>query len=167
MQNYEEIWKDIPNYEGMYQVSNLGNVRSRKYGSFKLLNLFQCHNGYLNVKLRRDNKTFTCYVHRLVLQSFLSNSKLDVNHKNGIKSDNRLENLEYCSRSENIRHAYTNGLSACGEKHYNSKLTIEQVKEIRHGHKNKTQQEISRIYNVTQSVISNIRLGKTWKQLSD
>lgn len=104
----KEIWKDVPWYEWYYQVSNLWNVSSFKNNRWgikeeaSILNLSKNRWWYTQVAL--NNKLFR--VHRLVALAFLWKSNLDVNHKNWIKTDNRLENLEYCTRSENIKHSY-------------------------------------------------------------
>lgn len=99
-----EIWKDIPEYSG-YQISSLGNVRSNKYGDWRLLKPAVDGAGYLVVYLRKDNESVRFHVHRLVAQAFVEGNGSDVNHINGVKIDNQMENLEWCSRSENIKHA--------------------------------------------------------------
>jgi len=126
-----EIFKDIPRYGGLYQVSNLGRVKSLKFNKEKIMKqsfLLKNKNSYLVLNLNKDNKSKSWLVHRLVLLAFKGSSNLDVNHINGIKSDNRLENLEYCTRSENIKHAIYMGLSSNSIKqaikncaHYNNK----------------------------------------------
>lgn len=105
----EEIWKDVPNYEGLYQVSNLGNMKSFKKNMDGLILRSSSKNkGYQYTILSKDGKFENTSIHRLVLITFIGNSELQCNHKNGIKNDNRLENLEWVTRSENIKHAYTN-----------------------------------------------------------
>jgi hypothetical protein len=106
-----EIWNDIPGKEGKYQVSNLGNVRSCvKREEWYQLMPFQDTCGYLYVDIDKHSRG----VHRLVADAFLLNAdgKKEVNHKNGFKHDNRVSNLEWCSRSENIKHAYATGLKS-------------------------------------------------------
>lgn len=99
-----EIWKDIPEYSG-YQISSLGNVRSNKYGDWRWLKPALDGAGYSIVYLRKDKKSTRFHVHRLVAQVFVNGNGSDVNHKNGTKTDNRADNLEWCSRSENVKHA--------------------------------------------------------------
>ena len=113
-----EIWKDIKGYEGLYQVSNLGRVKSlpkvdSKYCKEKLL---KSHTnkitGYSQIILCKDAKRHCCYIHRLVAETFIANpnNKLEVNHISGIKEDNRVENLEWSTRQENVVHSYKKGL---------------------------------------------------------
>lgn len=99
-----EIWKDIPNYENLYQISNLGNVKSIRTN--KILKYGYSHNGYKIVCLK--GKMFR--VHRLVAEAFISNTNNypQVNHKNEIKTDNRVDNLEWCSSSYNINYGDRN-----------------------------------------------------------
>lgn len=110
MQN--EIWKDIPYYEGKYQVSNMGNVRNLDFhrtGRVQILKPGK-NKGYLRVQLWKDGKCRTAEVHRLVAQVFLENPNNlpQVNHINEIKTDNRLENLEWCDCKYNINYGSHN-----------------------------------------------------------
>lgn len=99
-------WRPISGHEG-YEVSDAGEVRHGE----RILSLQTDPNGYSRVLLGRG---FNARVHRLVAQAFIPNpdGKPEVNHKNGIKTDNRVENLEWATRNENQLHAYMNGLSA-------------------------------------------------------
>ena len=111
----EEIWKDIKNYEGFYQVSNKGNVKSLNYnhtGKEKLMKLSKYKNGYLCVHLHIKEKNKTFLIHRLVAEAFISNPNnySEINHINGNKSINNYLNLEWISHAENIKHAYKNKL---------------------------------------------------------
>jgi hypothetical protein len=167
MKSNIEHWKDIPNYEGLYQVSNLGRVKSLKFGKERVLKPRCDSSGYVQVVLCKGGEKKDYRVHRLVMLAFVSESDLQVNHKSGIKTDNRLENLEYCTQSENTIHAYDIGLisPARGEKHPVSKLTRECAERIKYGHQGITQEEIAKIYGVAQSQVYRIRSGKQWKHI--
>lgn len=135
-----EIWKDIAGYEGLYQVSNLGQVkalsRRRMLGNKfcvsneRILRPRSC-NGYIKTSLNKNGKGKDLFVHRLVAEAFIPNpySKRTVNHINGDKADNRLENLEWATYSENNLHAYEKlghksprGWTGCfGAEHHTSK----------------------------------------------
>ena len=167
MQSYKEIWKDIPEYDGLYRVSNLGRVKSLKFGRDKMLKPQESKCGYMHVILYKGGGVKYFLVHRIVMIVFVGESDLQVNHINGIKADNKLENLEYCTRSENMIHAYNIGLKKGlkGEKHGQSKLTEIEVKMIKYEHKNMTQREIAKIYRIAQSLVSMIRSGKSWNHI--
>ena len=164
MQSYKEIWKDIPNYEGMYQVSNLGRVKSLKFGKERILKGSSARE-YRLISLCKDQSTKLRYVHRIVMLAFVGKSDLEVNHKNGIKTDNRLENLEYCTRSENIKHAFDTGLIPKGEDRSQSKLTRAKAKKIKYEYKGWKLKDIAVIYKITPQMVGEIRSGKKWKYI--
>ena len=128
----KEIWKDIQGYEGMYQVSSHGRVKSLNYNKTGLEGILNPNNngkGYLQVYLTKNKKSKKVLIHRLVAQAFLykPTDKNYVNHKDGNKSNNNVNNLEWCTRSENQQHAFDTGLinktklsnAHKGENHWN------------------------------------------------
>lgn len=117
-----EVWKDVVAYEGVYQVSNLGNVKSMRMWSSvqgryihreKVLRQQKSASGYLQVNLKKECTRKLGLVHRLVAEAFIPNPdhKREVNHINGIKTDNRVENLEWNTSRENKIHAKEIGLA--------------------------------------------------------
>jgi len=119
----EEVWKDIPDYEGLYQASNLGRIRRISSETIVgkrvihkrtlIMHPFTLkHNGRKDYRivLTKNRKKKSFYVSRLVLSAFKGKSDLTANHINGKTLDNRIENLEWCSLSENIQKGYDNGL---------------------------------------------------------
>ena len=104
-----EIWKDVKDYEGLYQVSNMGRVKSLNYnktGKERIMKSYDSGHGYLQVQLCKDGKGKCYYVHRLVATAFLENPEgyNEVNHLDEDKTNNCVENLEYCSRLYNINY---------------------------------------------------------------
>jgi hypothetical protein len=109
MTNVSEIWKPCFNYENKYEVSNYGKIRKIKTKRELIGHISS--QGYRRVSLSKDNKNTNRSIHRLVIQSFFGDSPDKVvNHKNGIKTDNRIENLEWVTISENTCHSFNNGL---------------------------------------------------------
>jgi len=158
-----EQYKEIPFAEN-YLVSNLGNVKSKRYNKPLKGQLNNC--GYYRVQIgTAKNRHF---VHRLVAEAFLEKDSLRnfVNHKDGNKLNNLVENLEWVTRSENDIHAYRNDLRKAikGENHHNSILNDFDVKEIKNLlSKGYNCTYISERYSVHRKTINDIKLGKTWK----
>lgn len=112
----QEEWRSIEGYEGKYEVSSLGRVKSLSDNKGRERELILvpriAKNGYLYLNLWKGSKAKSRKIHRLVAETFIKrpSGAQCVNHKNGVKTDNRLENLEWCTYSQNTKHAYTNGL---------------------------------------------------------
>jgi hypothetical protein len=169
----EEIWKDIDFLDRRYEVSNLGNVRSKNWnGTKKTKTLKQYENscGYLQVHIHYGKLNRNILVHRIVAEVFVKNpaNKKCVNHKDGNKQNNTANNLEWASHKENTRHALKTGLMIPnrGEKVGSSKLTRVEVDEIRQLYNSGACKIIYRLakkYNVKTGTIYAIIRNKTWK----
>lgn len=140
-----EIWKPIKNYEGLYEVSNLGKVRRLKFinGVYNFNQIRECKQtlntwGYMTVNLCKNGKSNTKRVHRLVAVAFLGESNLQIDHINGNKQDNRLVNLEYVTPKENTKRAWKKGLAKNTEhqREVAKKVMIERWKNNSHRSKN-------------------------------
>ena len=105
-----EKWADVVGYEGLYLVSESGEIKGVK--SNKILKTYPTYNGYPRVKLYKNARGKTLMVHRIVAETFLPNpnKKPQVNHINGIKTDNNVLNLEWATQTENLKHAVKNNL---------------------------------------------------------
>lgn len=105
-----EVWKDIKDYEGLYQVSTYGNIRNCRKNKNNVL--YKSLRTYYGVKLSKNNIKEFKSIHRLVAETFIQNpeNKTEVNHKDGNKLNNKVDNLEWCNHSENQLHAYKNNL---------------------------------------------------------
>lgn len=110
MINMEEIWKDIPEWKDLYEVSNLGNIRSKRTGKLRVLGTNNC--GYKTIRLYDSDRIQKFFVHRLVAMMFLEEDDYtkQVNHIDCDKTNNRVDNLEWVTQSENEIHAIKNGL---------------------------------------------------------
>ncbi len=105
----QEIWKDIPDYNGNYQISNFGRVKSLKKWngtSCRILSPGKTHKGYLAVSLSKNGKAKSIFIHRLVAKAFITNpdNLPQINHKNENKEDNHVQNLEWCDNSYNMNY---------------------------------------------------------------
>lgn len=148
----EEKWKTIE-WNPDYQVSNLGRVKSLKYGKERILKPGKSSNGYLAVNLLKKNKTKSITVHRLVCEAFLQNpyNLSDINHRNEIKTDNRLENLEYCDRRYNVN--YGKGNERRSKTLINDKKKSKPVMCIETGKIYPSTMEVQRQFGFSQSNI--------------
>lgn len=120
-----EKFISIKNYEGLYEISDLGNVKSLITNKILLSSFDKC--GYKIVTLCKEKKKTTKTIHRLVAINWIGESNLDVNHKDGNKYNNKLDNLEFISKSENTKHAIKNGLF----KPNFDKIAIEKRKKVK------------------------------------
>ena len=169
----KEIWNIIHGYSD-YQISNYGRVKSLKFNKEKILKLPVTKKGYLQIRLykngkRKLNHSYRFYIHRLVANAFIFNpdNKPEINHKDGNKMNNYIDNLEWVIHSDNMKHAIKKGLfDNNGEKNCNSKITKNDILVI-HGLylSGISQKIIGLIYNIAQQNVSLIVNGKNWKYL--
>ena len=173
-----EVWKKVKGYEDLYDVSSLGRIWSRtrpntlgyiRQGRFRKfrVNLY----GYCQLLLcDLDGVRKTFLVHRLVAAAFIGScpKSKEVNHKNGVKTDNRVTNLEYVTHAKNTQHAYDNGLidHYKGEGHWKAELNVGIVRIIRRLHKEMSFPEIGRVFNTTTQNVYMICSGKNWKHVT-
>jgi hypothetical protein len=174
-----EQWKSVVGYEGYYEVSSLGQVRGldrlnargqQRKGGMKKQTITSM--GYWSVKLHVNSKQKVVKVHRLVAEAFLPNpeNKPCVNHINGVKTDNRLENLEWNTYAENSRHASDTGLMnpLKGEDTPASKLTDDTVREMRElSKKGYSYGKLAKMYGVTLATATFAIRGITWKHVDN
>lgn len=175
----KEIWKDIPGFEGFYQVSNMGRVRTtggwcgtvERKPALRALSLTR--DGYEKVRLIHGSVDVTRRVHRLVAEAFVPNpeQKPTVNHIDGNKRNNRADNLEWADRHEQLVHAYNHRLKTAdvGTTNCNAKLTAEQVREIRRDYVWQSKEygtvALSRKYGVSNRVIGLVVRGLAYKNV--
>ena len=167
----KEIWKPV--FDGYYTVSDAGRVQRLISDcgthSGRLLKQGKDQDGYHRFTARTKCKKITCRTHRIVAHAFLGPRPegYQINHKNGIKTDNRIENLEYVTPKQNTLHAIKIGLrNAIGEGHGSSKLTNSDVLEIRRLHQDGISgRTISKKFPVGKSAVGYILSGKTWRHI--
>lgn len=178
----KEIWKPVVGYEGLYEVSNLGRVKTlpkthvfKNGGVYnypeKIMSACLNSNGYPQLKLFRNGVRKVTAVHRLVAAAFIPNpeNKTDVNHIDGVKTNNTVTNLEWATKLENSLHAKVNGLMCRlkGSTNPMAKISesdvlsiIEERKNIKTSHK-----ELANKYGVGTATISNICRNTSWKHI--
>ena len=158
----EEIWKDVPNYEGLYQASNLGKIKSLpRNGTIqkeRILKQTKDTNGYLIVGLHKDNKAKKVCVHWVIADTFIpkDENKKVINHIDGNKENNKLSNLERCTQSHNVRESIRLGL----QKPYNEKVVLQYDLENNFIKEWKSACEVQRCLKISQANISACCLGK-------
>jgi hypothetical protein len=161
-----EEWRTVF-LDERYQVSSSGRIRREIEGGYEVLKgyLMQC--GYPGISIKDQTR----YVHRLVCEAFLPNpeKKRTVNHKNGVKTDNRLENLEWATQSENMKDGFAKGYIRArrGSKASAAKLTEDQVKEIKRLlKKGVPQRTIAKQFGISRGPVSGIALNLIWKHVT-
>jgi hypothetical protein len=171
-----EVWKPCVGFTWNYEVSNLGRVRSlgnagnNRHGV--ILKSKVDRGGYLTIPSMRNNEGVikTTKIHRMVAQAFIPNPefKVQVNHIDGDKQNNRVDNLEWCTHKENFNHAVMVGLRPIGEEHGRHKLTWVDVDKIRHDHikgdKLRGANALAKKYGVTPRTIKLIVEYEIWNK---
>jgi len=188
-----EDWRPVVGYEGLYSVSSLGRVRRdgfSKYGKppgtiLRTGGLRTGGNGYLHIDLHRGQGPKCVSVHLLVLESFVGPRPEGqyANHRNGVKTDNRLDNLEWVTPSRNSQHAYDTGLAQSGDSHYSRREPWRLVRGDKVG-TSTTSEETARAvvadlivgmkgrivaarHGVTEQVVSRIKCRTAWRHLTE
>lgn len=162
---------EISGFEGRYAINRNGEVKNIKTNY--ILKPYTNTIGYFRVSFYGKNrKRYQFYIHRLIAIHFIPNSenKSEINHIDGNPSNNDINNLEWCTKSENALHAYKLGLSYSnpkyGEDNHNSILNDSIVRDIRNRYKNGERQcDISKDLNLSRVHINNIVLNKIWKHV--
>ena len=164
----KEIWKPV--FNGVYRVSNLGRIRRitahQSLVGDGIMKTWVTKCGYVQIEICVAGKRKKHLVHRLVAAAFVAvNGGGYVDHKNGVKTDNRADNLEWVTCRENIRRSYEMGLSHRGERHSSAKLTEEQVLDIRARYTPGGYGQLAREYGVDPGNIRHIVLRNSWKHI--
>lgn len=161
-----ENWKSVVGYEASYEVSDFGRVRriNTPCGEPRILSSRENNGGYITCRLSQRSKGKSYLVHKLVMTTFVGSKEgFQVNHINGVKIDNRLENLEYVTRQENIDHAVDTGLMTFkrGLDHWNHKITKPHIDAI-FGYLNLgvSQRNAAKLMNINRNTVCRIVTGK-------
>lgn len=179
METTEEIWKDIPGYEGYYQVSNLGRVKAlvrkkngRGGGFFwlpeSIKQPYPQSDGYLQIGLSKDGSKSSFLLHRLVALAFIpGDSSLEVNHKDFVRTNCRADNLEWATRLENVDYSHKSGRYLKKfERGVKTKLTASDVLEIRTLRGLVKHTVLAKRYGVSVGTISCTQRGVYWKEVA-
>lgn len=190
MTNQNEVWKDIPGYEGFYQISNNGMVRSldrevKRNAKFrngkssvrimrikgKILTPYITNNGYYSINLQKNNIVSKFLVHRIVGLVFIDNvdNKPQINHLDANRKNNSVNNLEWTTQSENMKHCFSIGNGVFpdhkGEKHPQHKLTESQVLEMRSLHYKIPYSQLAKMYGVSEVTVHRILTKRIWAHI--
>ena len=167
-----EVFKDVPNYEGIYQVSNFGNVKSLKWNKEKIMKQ-GISSRYLAVNLRKENISKTFRIHVLVAMAFLdfkpNKQVLTIDHKNGVRTDNRLENLQIVTQRENIQNYHKSRKGQIGAdwreqtKNWRSQIYIN--KRIVHLGLFEEEKDALKAYEIANQEIENFENKKQFRKL--
>lgn len=172
-----EIWKDIPGFEGHYQVSNIGRVKSldrtdrmKRHWPERMLSIFDDGHGYYKTSFYMNGKLIQPRVHRLVLNTFVGprpEKGMHACHNNGNSLDNRLENLRWDTQKNNEADKILHGTAQIGEKNSQTHLTESDVLKIRelYSKKEKTPKELRVLYNISNSTVWRIIKREYWKHI--
>lgn len=168
-----EVFVPIKGFEGYFEVSNYGKIRGvpRKFcPNSRIMRTHVDAGGYVAVHLQKRQQKKTLKVHRILAIAFIPNPNNynTINHINGIKTDNSLPNLEWCTQADNMKHAYRLGLNRVvrGEETGSAILTEKQVVQIREIRKTGlTYLKIGEHFNVSGQVVGDICRGKIWKHV--
>ena len=159
-------YKPIPEFPN-YEINSSGVIRNVKTGKIK--SQYPANGGYYFVTLHKENRNGKPRrVHRLLAEAFIPNpdGKPCINHKNGDRGDYSLDNLEWCTHDENMKHAFATGLANnTGEKNGQSKITREIAKEIKRllSESSLSQQRIADSFGISRSLVLGIKLGRLWR----
>jgi hypothetical protein len=173
MDGNTEEWREIEGYNGSYQVSNTGLIRSFKVSKLgRLLKHSIDGDGYIYVHLSNSRyETRTMRVHRLVAIAFIKNPNelTDVNHKNGIKTDNHADNLEWCSHQQNLIHYFAVLKNWDANNNKSNKLSKDEVLSIFKLANDDPSQinTIAKMFDVSSSLVYKIKNGKKWSWLTN
>lgn len=154
------MWKEIPNFPG-YEVSPEGEVRSWLREDIHYMTPQLCNRGYHQLNLMKNGKRYRRTVHGMVAAAYLGGWKPKVvNHKNGNKLDNRVDNLEWVTSAENSKHAFDTGLQKSGQDHHHSTVsdsTIDSIRKLKGLHR---QNVIAKMLGVSTALVSLVLSGK-------
>jgi len=167
-----ELWRDVKDFEGRFRISNHGrllSINGRKKGESICNPPIGKKEGYYIARLRKTPLKRDVRIHTLVAEAFLIKPKgkhICVNHLDGNKLNNHIDNLEWTTLALNCKHASEIGLMPTGSDHYNAILTEEKVREIKRLFHKKTNIQLGKMFGVHRRTISDIRLNRTWLRVS-